>query len=353
VTPERHEPRPLFCVWEITLACNARCAHCGSDAGRPREGELSTGEALDVVDQLARLGCRSVTLSGGEPLLRRDWPRIAGAVRDAGMRVELISNGLLAAEQADDIARAGFYGVNFSVDGDREAHDALRGVRGALDRLLEAASALAARGVRLGAVTQVNRRNLRLLPAIRRLLRDQGILGWQLQLTMPHGRAARLEEPLCLAPEDLPALEATILGLKAEGDDPSVQVADNIGYMSRKEPALRSDPGRPGRFWTGCQAGLGVVGISSDGKVRGCLSLPSSFDEGSLRDRPLADIWHDEAAFPYTRRFDRSQLEGPCAGCPFGAVCRGGCTSMAVATTGNPMANAHCLFRLGLGRGER
>ena len=53
--------------------CNLRCAHCGSAAGRPREDELSSAEALQVVESLARLGTRVVTLSGGEPTLRDDW----------------------------------------------------------------------------------------------------------------------------------------------------------------------------------------------------------------------------------------------------------------------------------------
>jgi MoaA/NifB/PqqE/SkfB family radical SAM enzyme len=44
---------PVHVVWEITLACNLKCQHCGSRAGRPRPGELTTAECLDVVEQLA------------------------------------------------------------------------------------------------------------------------------------------------------------------------------------------------------------------------------------------------------------------------------------------------------------
>ena len=57
--------RPLYCVWELTLACNLRCGHCGSSAGRARADELTTAEALDAVRQLAELDCRLITLSGG------------------------------------------------------------------------------------------------------------------------------------------------------------------------------------------------------------------------------------------------------------------------------------------------
>ena len=53
-------------VWEITLACSFFCKYCGSKGGRAREGELTTEEALSVAEQLAELGCRRVSLIGGE-----------------------------------------------------------------------------------------------------------------------------------------------------------------------------------------------------------------------------------------------------------------------------------------------
>lgn len=44
---------PRACVWELTLACNLRCKHCGSFAGNRRERELDLEESLRVADQLA------------------------------------------------------------------------------------------------------------------------------------------------------------------------------------------------------------------------------------------------------------------------------------------------------------
>ena len=336
---------PRVCVWELTLACNSRCAHCGSRAGDPRARELDTAEALRVVEQLAGLGCESVTFSGGEPLMRRDWPTLGRAVRAAGMGLELITNGLLVKTQADAIAEAGFSAVTFSVDGPAEAHDVLRGVPGGLDRLLEGVEALRHRGVRVGAATQVNRRNLARLADIRTLLVESGIQGWQIQVTMPHGRAGEPGAELCLSPADLPRLEAQLVALITEGGL-FTQASDNIGYMSRHEPLLRAGTGQPPRVFTGCGAGLQVVGITSDGTVRGCLSLPPAADEGNLRERSLVDIWHAPEAFAYNRCFQVTELQGPCASCHFARVCRGGCRSLAWATSGHPFANAHCLHHV-------
>ena len=53
---------PLFVNWELTLACNLRCRHCGSSAGKKRPDELTTDEALAICDQLPALLVQEVDL---------------------------------------------------------------------------------------------------------------------------------------------------------------------------------------------------------------------------------------------------------------------------------------------------
>src|SRR5579862_7336687 len=85
--------RPVYAVWEVTLKCDLACRHCGSRAGRARPDELSTGEALGLVDQMADLGVREVTLIGGEAYLRSDWLDIIRAVRKRGMLCTTTTGG--------------------------------------------------------------------------------------------------------------------------------------------------------------------------------------------------------------------------------------------------------------------
>ena len=58
---------PDLLIWELTLKCNLRCIHCGSNAGEKREGELTTREALNVVKDAAETGFKGIVLFGGEP----------------------------------------------------------------------------------------------------------------------------------------------------------------------------------------------------------------------------------------------------------------------------------------------
>ena len=86
---------PLTCVWEITNACNLRCIHCESACGDAAPAELSTNEALALARDLGLAGCKTVNLTGGEPLLRHDWSRLSNAISKLGMSVHLVTNGLL------------------------------------------------------------------------------------------------------------------------------------------------------------------------------------------------------------------------------------------------------------------
>src|SRR5579863_3457673 len=84
---------PVHVVWEITLACDLKCLHCGSRAGHKRKSELSTKECLDVVDSLAQLGTREISLIGGEAYLRKDWTDIVRAIRSNGMYCAIQTGG--------------------------------------------------------------------------------------------------------------------------------------------------------------------------------------------------------------------------------------------------------------------
>src|SRR4051812_34320212 len=158
--PPEHEPvrvrsdddrslrHPVHVVWEITLACNLKCAHCGSRAGRPRQQELSTDECLDVVRQLAELGTRDLNLIGGEAYLRRDWLTIVKAIADAGMHCSIQTGGRgLTLDKIKAAAAAGVGTLGISIDGPREIHDRLRGFKGSFDQALGVLRNVAAVGI--------------------------------------------------------------------------------------------------------------------------------------------------------------------------------------------------------------
>src|SRR5512147_339744 len=86
---------PFLVVWDFTHKCNLRCKHCYSNSGAVEEEELTTEQALAVVDQLADAHVTALAFSGGEPLTRNDFFQVAKHAADRGLYVSLASNGTL------------------------------------------------------------------------------------------------------------------------------------------------------------------------------------------------------------------------------------------------------------------
>ena len=137
---------PICLTWELTYACNLSCVHCLSSSGRRDPRELSTAEAIAVLDELRRLQVFYINIGGGEPMLRRDFfPLVDHAVAN-GIGVKFSTNGTyLDAAAARRLAAMDYLDVQISLDGlDAATNDAVRGAgshaaaRRAMDHLAAA-----------------------------------------------------------------------------------------------------------------------------------------------------------------------------------------------------------------------
>jgi radical SAM protein with 4Fe4S-binding SPASM domain len=260
------------------------------------------------------------------------------------MDADLITSGIGVSEATvTALAQAGITDVTVSVDGTAPAHDRQRRVRGGYTQALAAIRLLDGAGLRVGVTTQVNALTLGTLEALAPELQEAGTLAWQLQLTLPQGRAAD-QLGLVLGSERMPELYQ-LLGKLCRRPGLRPFITDNLGYFTPDDALLRGTPGLPGRCWFGCTAGLRTVGVMSDGSVKGCLALPDRLVEGNLRAEPLERIWLDPGRFAYSRAFDPSSLVGHCSECSHRHVCRGGCTATSLAFHQRTGISHHC-FRL-------
>jgi radical SAM protein with 4Fe4S-binding SPASM domain len=342
---------PRQAVWELTLACDMKCRHCGSRAGRPRSDELTTPEALKLAKELAAAGCKRLTLSGGEPLLRQDWPLLCQTLVSAGVRVNMISNGRKFTEKLAKRAKAfGLEGISFSLDGLEPTHEYIRRVKGHWKKVIENFDIARDAGLPAGAVTMIVRQTIDELDEIREILKEHGVRTWQLQLGNPTGNAADNAD-MIIYPEDMLRVIPKAAELRKMEGYPKVYIGDNLGYFGEYEADLRDQDGLI-PFWIGCRAGCSVVGIESNGNIKGCLSLPSamneidSFVEGNIRERPFREIWNDPDKFAYNRKFKAENLVGFCRSCEYAEVCRGGCAWTSFAHSGSRYEFLHCYHRV-------
>ena len=154
---------PLAVSLELTYLCNLRCRMCSLVRGnvvtrRGQRGlpelreangilrpELSTSECLGLIRQMRALGVRSVTLTGGKPLLRPDILQLSAAIKRAGLGLSIISNGtVLRPGVISSLVELGVDSVSVSIDGTRAVHDRIRGVPGSFNRAMSAVAELLA-----------------------------------------------------------------------------------------------------------------------------------------------------------------------------------------------------------------
>ncbi len=344
----RTEHHPAYVVWELTLRCDHACTHCGSRAGVARDGELTTAEALLVVDQLAALGTREVVLIGGEAYLHEGFLEIVRALRARDVNPAMTTGGRgITADLATQMREAGISHVSVSIDGLEATHDRMRNLRGSFAAGMAALDHLRAAGIQTASNINLNRLNHRDLEPLYEILRDRGIRGWQVQITAPLGRAADRAD-LIFQPWDLLDVVPRVAALKqrARGDGITLMPGNNLGYFGPEEGVLRSLRPQDHDHWRGCQAGKFVMGIESDGAVKGCPSLQTAhYVGGNLRDRPIRDIWDHTPELAFSRRRTVDDLWGFCRTCDFAEPCMGGCSFTAHAVLGRPGNNPFCHYR--------
>lgn len=344
--PVDRATRPIHVVWELTLACDLACRHCGSRAGRARPDELNLKQNLDLVGQLAALGVREVTLIGGEVYLYADWTEVVAEIRRSGMDCAIVTGARgMTAEVAQAARDAGVQSVSVSIDGVEATHDRLRGAAGSHRAALLGLEALRAVGMPVAINSQINRLSLGDLDAIMDLVERVDAHGWQLQLTVPAGRAADEPEVL-LQPYDLLELFPVLSRLKTRCDALDVKFlpGNNIGYFGPFENQLRATLRCPSD--TSCSAGRQVMGIEANGDIKGCPSLPThSWVGGNIRDHKLVDIWEKSTQLRHTRDRTTDEMWGFCRTCYYAQECRAGCTWMTTSLLGRPGNNPYCHHR--------
>jgi len=319
-------------VFEVTQRCNHECLHCYNawlnPCGYPR-GELGTLETLEMLERmLDQTGAGLVSLSGGEPLLRKDLFTIVDFLHDRRRVVNLITNGSLLDEAA--IARLedkiSIYELPL-LSAERDIHDRLSGRRGAFDDATMALANLKAARQRVVCVFVATRLNLPAWGETAELAVALGADGIMFNRFNPGGRGARNVDLLQASPEELTAAM-----------DDAEQISERYDLpisCSIAMPPCLFDHGRYRRLTFGfCAAGTERAYYTLDplGNIRPCNH--STLILGNIR----RDEFWAMADSPAMREFTEAR-PAFCAGCKLEMQCLGGCKAAAEVCCGSVAAS--------------
>ena len=179
---ERH-----YLQWHITHACNKRCIHCYQE---DYDSFMPLDRCMEALDQYCAMISRrhlegQINLTGGEPLLHPDFFALAGAIRQRGLRLGILTNGtLIDDETAARLAALHPIFVQVSLDGTREIHDRIRG-EGSFDEALAGIDALKRQGLRVLVSFTAQKGNITSFEALAQICRSHRVdkLWWDRVVT--------------------------------------------------------------------------------------------------------------------------------------------------------------------------
>jgi MoaA/NifB/PqqE/SkfB family radical SAM enzyme len=281
---------PTYALVKVTHRCNARCSYCIHGQDEPVAFDPSTNDLLRVIQQIAELGVKSISFSGGEAMLRADLPELIQAARSLGLVPILHTNGTLLRKRRAEMVRSGVEYVLISFDTlSADVFELHRGVP--IEAVLEGIET--ARAMRhedspnlvIGITAVMTRYNIAELPELLQWVADRQM---SLQITPYHHFDPTM--PDLLSPRDRGQMEEIIDQLIAM-HEAGYPLCNSIGYL-RGIPIYSFEHRLPHNYC--CYTSHTNVFVDADLNVRPCWSwsIPVA---ANLRHDNLVTAWNSEA----------------------------------------------------------
>jgi heme b synthase len=329
---------PRVVAWESTRACNYACIHCRAQAQKQADpDQLTTREALNLMEQIAEVCKPVLIISGGDPLQRKDIFEVSAYASELGMRVVMSPSGSdITPGVIEKMKTSGVRMISVSLDGSTpKIHDGFRQVKGAFDLAMQNIGYAKAGDLAFRINTTVTKHNIDDLPAMLELAAAVGAKEWDVFMLVPTGRGKVEME---ISPSQYEATLRSIYEMSRSSPIP-IKTTCAPQYI-RIAAELLQNAGHPaaGR---GCMAGNGFCFVSHVGDVFGCGFLPVA--AGNVRKQKFKEIYQEAPLFVELR--NHNLLTGKCGVCEYRTVC-GGCRARALSVNGSVLAEEpYCIYK--------
>lgn len=344
------QPKGPVVIWNLIRRCNLTCKHCYSiSADIDFPGELSTDQIFSVMDDLKSFAVPVLILSGGEPLLHPDIFQISQSAKKMGFYVGLSTNGTLIDERnIEQIADVGYDYVGVSLDGTQATHDRFRQKDGAYKASLAGIRLCHQHGIKVGMRFSITKDNAIELPAMLKLMDEEGVDKFYLSHLNYGGRGNRHRSND--VSHEIGRRAMDLLFEKCWADIESGRGREYVSgnndadgvyflkWIKHRFPERYKHLRQKLRQWGGNSSGVNIANIDNLGNVH-----PDTFwwdyNLGNVKERAFSKIWTDISDPVMAGLKSRPRpLRGRCRVCLFQDICGGNTRVRAFQTTGDPWA---------------
>lgn len=306
-TPQYLEGYRMLNIY-LTNACNLRCEHCFMHSGSPLKNELPTDEWRRILSEFKYNGGQSVTFSGGEPLMNRDFDEILIQASSLQLETTVLSNGILWTQER--IAKLAPYisQIQISIDGfDEPSNAKVRGA-GHFDRIVRNVINFSNSGIRTSVATTFTFQNL------------------QDDAAKRYADFVNNIKSQCLHPVFFKLSKKILQGRNTHYSEKQnheffhriMQIEQAIDPNARFNNFMEGHT--PNLVERNC--GFGGISIGADGEVYFCNRISEVESYGNIRQKPLKSFMEQGHELHLQTSSDHIT---PCNQCHLRYICCGGC----------------------------
>lgn len=322
---------PTNGTFELTLRCNLHCKmcmfrHADSENARLMAGELTAQQWADMAQQAADAGTVSLLLTGGEPMVRRDFIQVYEGIYQKGFLLTLYTNAtLLTPEIMETLRKMPPHRIGVTLYGACNAdYEKICGCADGFDRAMDGLAQLMALPSAMEVRMTVIQDNYHQAEAIPKLIMDR--------FGLPVTHASFVYKSVrggCMHPEDCRVTPQQMVDLTYNRamEQLRAKIPEEMRpYLKLKVTETTCPEGKERATLMGCSAGVDSYTLTWDGKLQGCQMLDAfSVD---ARTMGFQKAWEQ---YPFTVQLP--EPEEICKSCELAAHCRV-CPAVAMAETG-------------------
>lgn len=281
---------PLVVILNTTNSCNLNCVYCYGPYPERKTRNFTAKELFSLIDELANMGTMSITLGGGEPLIRQDIGDLIDYIKSKKIECGMNSNGTLIPQKLEAVKKLD--SICVSLDGDESANDASRGA-GSYKKIMEGITTAKKNGVVVHTNTVITKNNLNALDYLMDKAKE---IGFVAEFNLPFYQVSANKDRDCL---------------QMTNDECRGAILKIISYIQKGYPLLFSEkvhryvaswPNYKQYMYRGqkppfrhikCQTGRFMCFIDADGHVYPCAQLVGTFPALNFLEVGFKKAWEN------------------------------------------------------------